>query len=163
MILPIRYNKGTVIQALRYHFITRKELRIMIITVNVFALLSIVLYIFGKIFAMAFIASSLLWFILMISFWFILPTIIYNKTALFKHTFQMEFTNSGFAMMHQNGSKFWNWSELKNHLESPHYFHLYFDERSFFLIPKDAVKDDAELLELRKLIVSGTSPSGSAV
>ena len=30
------YNKGKVIQALRYHFITRKEIKIMIILVNVF-------------------------------------------------------------------------------------------------------------------------------
>jgi hypothetical protein len=162
MILPIRYNKGAVMQALRYHFITRKELRIMIITVNVFALLSIILYIFGKIFAMAFLVSSLLWFVLMISFWFILPSIIYSKTTLFKHEFQMEFNKSGFSMMHQQGSKNWHWSALKNHLESPHFFHLYFDERTFFLIPKDVVRNDAELLELRALIVSGTSPSGSA-
>jgi hypothetical protein len=40
MTIHFTYEKSKVIQALRYHFITRPELRIMIIIVNVFALLS---------------------------------------------------------------------------------------------------------------------------
>ena len=34
------YDKGKVIQALRYHFITRREIKVMMILVNVFAILS---------------------------------------------------------------------------------------------------------------------------
>src|SRR5262245_47241677 len=64
------YNKGKVIQALRYHFITRREIRIMMILVNVFALLSAGLFFFKKISPLAFLVSSLLWFMLMITFWF---------------------------------------------------------------------------------------------
>ena len=38
------YNKGKVIQALRYHFITRKEIKGMMILVNVFAIVSAALF-----------------------------------------------------------------------------------------------------------------------
>ena len=60
-------------QALRYHFISRLEIRTMLILVNVFALASVTLYAFGKITAFAFLVGSVLWIVLMISFWFILP------------------------------------------------------------------------------------------
>jgi hypothetical protein len=29
-------------------------------------------------------------------------------------------------------------------MESPHFFHLYFDSRSFFIVPKEAFPGDAE-------------------
>ncbi|MEO6136660.1 MAG: YcxB family protein, partial [Ginsengibacter sp.] len=63
------YTKPKVIQALRFHFISRREIKIMIILVNVFAILSAVLYYFGKVSPVSFLLSSGLWFILMISFW----------------------------------------------------------------------------------------------
>lgn len=157
MILNVSYEKGSVIQALRYHFISRPELRIMLIAVNVFAVFSIVLYAFGKIPALPFLISSLLWFVLMISFWFLLPGLIYRQTSMFKHAFEMQFNNEGFSLHHANGSKSWQWNQLKNYVESPHFFHLYFDARSFFLIPKNSCKGDADLLELRKLIQSNLS------
>jgi len=44
-------------QALRYHFISRPEIRIMLILVNVFALASITRYAFHKITALAFLVG----------------------------------------------------------------------------------------------------------
>ncbi|MGB5029391.1 MAG: YcxB family protein [Chitinophagaceae bacterium] len=41
---------------------------------------------------------------------------------------------------------------MKSYLESPHFFHLYFDSRSFLLVPKNGCKDSDEVFELRKLI-----------
>ena len=157
MILKVSYGKGSVIQALRYHFISRPELRIMLIAVNVFAVFSIALYALGKIPALPFLISSLLWFVLMISFWFLLPGVIYRQTSMFKHEFEMQFDESGFSLSHANGTKNWQWNQLKNYVESPHFFHLYFDARSFFLIPKNACSGDADLLALRKLIQSNLS------
>ena len=49
MTIYFEYEKGQVLQALRYHFISRPEIRIMIILVNVFALASLVLYAMKKI------------------------------------------------------------------------------------------------------------------
>ena len=40
MKVEFSYDKGQVLQALRYHFLSKKEIRLMIILVNVFALAS---------------------------------------------------------------------------------------------------------------------------
>ncbi|MBL7721633.1 MAG: YcxB family protein [Chitinophagaceae bacterium] len=148
------YEKGKVLQALRYHFISRPEIKIMLILVNVFAIMSITLYALKKITPMAFFIGSFLWVVLMISFWFILPALVYRRAATFKHEFSMTFEEDGFQLAHERGSKTWAWTALKNYLESPHFFHLYFDSRSFFLVPKSGCKDTDEVFELRKLIKS---------
>lgn len=152
MTIYFGYDKRQVIQALRYHFISRKEIRLMLILVNVFALLTITLYALKKITPMPFLVGSLLWIVLMISFWFILPFLVYRKAVTFKHEFSMTFTSDGFTLAHEHGSKFWEWRKLSSYLESPHFFHLYFDSRSFLLVPKSGCRDTDEVAELRKLI-----------
>lgn len=152
MTIHFGYEKGKVIQALRYHFISRKEILIMLILVNVFALASVVLYLLEKITSMAVVTGSLLWIVLMISFWFILPGLVYRKSITFKHQFSMIFTEKDFTLAHEKGSKTWPWSTLTNYLESPHFFHLYFNSRSFLLVPKNGCRDNDEVYELRKLL-----------
>lgn len=154
MTIYFGYIKGQVMQALRYHFISRREILVMLIVVNVFALASILLYFFQKITPLAFLTGSLLWIILMISFWFVLPGLVYRKAATFKHEFSMNFEDDGFTLTHQRGSKSWQWTALKNYVESPHFFHLYFDSRSFFLVPKNGCKTTDEIYQLRQLIKS---------
>lgn len=159
MTIQFGYIKGQVIQALRYHFISRREILIMIILVNVFALASVILYFFHKITEMAFLTGSLLWIVLMISFWFILPGMVYRKAVTFKHQFSMNFQEEGFTLAHEKGSKSWPWKALINYLESPHFFHLYFDRRSFLLVPKNGCRDNDEISELRQLIKSKVKKS----
>lgn len=152
MTIHFGYDKGKVIQALRYHFISRPEILTMVILVNVFAIASLVLYFFNKITPLACFVGSFLWVVLMISFWFILPGIVYRRAVTFKHEFSMNFTDSQFTLSHENGSKSWSWTALKSYLESPHFFHLYFDSRSFLLVPKS--EDNDEVFELRNLLKS---------
>lgn len=154
MTIYFGYDRKRVIQALRYHFISRREIKLMVILVNVFALASITLYALKKITPFAFLVGSFLWVVLMISFWFILPGLVYRKAITFKHEFSMTFEQEGFTLSHEKGSKAWPWTALKNYLESPHFFHLYFDSRSFLLVPKDGCKDTDEVFELRGLIKS---------
>ncbi len=132
------YDKPKVIQALRYHFITRREIKIMIILVNVFAILSAGLFFFKKISPLAFLVSSILWFTLMIAFWFILPYSIYRKASTFKDGFKVSLEDQHLFLENDRGSKSWPWPAFRSLIESPHFFHLYFDSRSFFLIPKSA-------------------------
>ena len=152
MTISFGYQKGQVIQALRYHFISRREILIMLILVNVFAMASVVLYLFNKITPMACMTGSLLWIILMVSFWFILPGMVYRRAITFKHHFSMDFQEDGFTLRHEKGSKSWPWTALKNFIESPHFFHLYFDNRSFLLVPKNGCRDADEVYELRELL-----------
>ncbi len=154
MTIYFGYEKAQVMQALRYHFISRREIKVMLIMVNVFALASITLYALKKITPMAFLVGSFLWIVLMISFWFILPWLVYRKAATFKNKFSMTFEDDDFTLSHERGSKSWQWTALKNYLETPHFFHLYFDSRSFFLVPKSGCKDTDEIHELRQLIKS---------
>ncbi len=139
MTISFGYQKAQVIQALRYHFISRKEILIMLILVNGFALASVILYLFNRITPMACMTGSLLWIILMVSFWFILPGMVYRRAITFKHNFSMDFQEDGFTLR-------------KNFIESPHFFHLYFDSRSFLLVPKNGCRDADEVYDLRELL-----------
>ena len=145
------YNKGKVIQALRYHFITRREIKLMMILVNVFAIAAALLFFFKKIYPLAFLVSSFLWFGLMISFWYLLPLTIYKKSDTFKDKFKATFGKEEFTIENERGSRSWPWKEFSTTMESPHFFHLYFNTRSFFIVPKDAFEDE-ELIEARKLL-----------
>jgi hypothetical protein len=152
MTIHFEYDKRQVMQALRYHFISRIEIRTMIILVNVFALASLVLYAMKKITPFAFLIGSSLWIILMISFWFILPMMVYRRAETFRHQFSMSFEAGGFSLQHERGSRNWQWTALSHFIESPHFFHLYFDSRSFFLVPKSGCRDVDEVYELRQLL-----------
>lgn len=153
MTIHFAYDKKQVLQALRYHFVSKREIRLMIILVNVFAIASLTLYVMRKITPMAFLVGTLLWLILMISFWFVLPYLVYRRAETFKHAFSMDFEEEGFVLRHEGGgSRKWPWKALINYLESPNFFHLYFDSRSFILVPKDGCKDKDEVFELRGIL-----------
>jgi hypothetical protein len=136
------YDKGKVLQALRYHFITRKEIKIMMILVNVFSIVSATLFFFKKITPLAFLVSAVLWFALMILFWFLLPKMIYKKAQTFQDKFKAILSTDEFALENERGRKGWAWQEFSTFMESPHFFHLYFNSRSFFIVPKDAFEGD---------------------
>jgi len=59
---------------------------------------------------------------------------------------------------HSGGEKLWPYSSFRSMKETPDFFYLYVDERSFFLIPQDAfevVEDSKSLRELlRKKIIT---------
>lgn len=138
------YHKPKVIQALRYHFISRKEIKVMMILVNVFSLLSAALFYFKKISPAAFLLSSLMWFLMMLTFWFILPRMIYRKSSTFKDRFKAVINDQLFELQNDRVSKSWQWNEFTLWMESPHFFHLYFNATSFFLIPKEIFNNDQE-------------------
>ena len=144
------YNKAKVIQALRYHFISRPEIKAMMIVINVFALLAAGLFFFKVVGPLAFLISSVLWFFVMILFWFMLPRIIYKQSKTFRDSFRAILGNEEFAIENDRGHKGWEWPAFSTWMESPHFFHLYFNPRSFFIIPKDAFEGDEEH-EARKI------------
>ncbi|RYF91652.1 MAG: YcxB family protein [Chitinophagaceae bacterium] len=147
------YDKPKVIQALRYHFISRREIKVLMIFVNVFAILSAALFFFKKISPLAFLISSALWFVLMVLFWFILPQVIYAKANTFKDRFRAELSADEFAIENERGRKGWEWPSFSTWMESPHFFHLYFNSRSFFIVPKDAFEGE-DVHEARRLITA---------
>lgn len=144
------YSKPKVIQALRFHFITRPEIKTMVIIVNVFAIATAIMFYMKVISGAAFMISSLLWFFLMIIFWFILPNMVFKQAKTFKDRFKAIITDSDFSIENETSSKGWEWQSFSHWMESPHFFHLYFNPRSFFIIPKEAFEGDDEH-EARKI------------
>ncbi|MEO6404144.1 MAG: YcxB family protein [Ferruginibacter sp.] len=147
------YQKPKVIQALRYHFISRKEIKALLVAVNIFAIISAALFFFHKISPLAFLISSTLWFTLMIIFWFVMPSAVYRNAHTFKDRFRAILSASDFEIENDMGSRSWAWNEFSNWIESPHFFHLYFNSRSFFLVPKDAFPGD-DVHEARKILAA---------
>ena len=120
------------------------------ILVNVFAILSAGLFFFKRISPMAFLISSILWFSLMIIFWFVLPYTVYKKADTFQDRFKAILGDKIFRIENERGGRSWDWTEFSTWIESPHFYHLYFNSRSFFIVPKDAFEDD-DVHEARKI------------
>lgn len=132
------YEKPKVIQALRYHFISRKEIRIMLVLVNVFAILAAILFYMKKVNATAFFTSTIVWLILMLLVWYYLPFHLYKSSRTFKDEFAVRLDDEGFALMNEKTQRQWEWPSITQFVESPHFFHIYFGSQSFFLVPKTA-------------------------
>ena len=152
MTIQFSYDKRQVLQALRYHFFSKREIRLMIILVNVFALLSAILFYTRKILPFAFLMGSFLWFILMIAFWFILPGVVYRRAATFRDHFTMSFTDEQFSVGNERGSRSWAWHKVSNFLETPNFFHIYFDPVSFFLVPKNSFSTTDDVSRMRQML-----------
>jgi hypothetical protein len=151
MQLSFSYEKRKVIQALRYHFIQRPEVRVLVILVNVFAIGTAVLFYMKKIRPEPFLLGSVIWLLLIVSFWYLLPNSIYKKAATFQDSFTIFFKDDEIMLENSRGYVQWPWSKFSKFFESPHFFHLYFDSKSFFIVPKDNMTDDFRH-ELRGLL-----------
>ena len=142
MQLHFEYDKKKVLHALRYHFIWQSEIRILLILVIVFDIVSAILYMIGKVRPEPFLLGSFIWLLFIVSFWFILPNNIYKKSATFQDKFLIDFENNAVTLQNEKGYMQWDWKQFVKFFESPHFFHLYFSAKSFFLVPKDNMDDD---------------------
>ncbi len=145
------YDKKKVIQALRYHFVQKPEIRVLIILVNVFAIVSAILFYIKKIRPEPFLLGSFIWVMLMASFWYFLPHSIYRRSVTFQESFIIDFREDEVRLESERGYVLWPWNKFSRFFESPHFFHLYFDSKSFFLVPKENMGDEFKH-ELRGLL-----------
>jgi|SRR5450432_1793786 len=152
MIIHFDYKKKQVLSALRYHFISRPEIKALLIALNLFTILSAILFFMHKIHPLSFLMFSLLWFILLITIWKLLPMNVYRRSRTFLDLFSMDFNESEVVLQTERGSHAWAWNDFSSFLETPYFFHLYFNSRSFFLVPKDAFPDLESLQETRALL-----------
>lgn len=152
MTIQFGYNKKQVLDGLRGHFFARPEIRTMVIVINVFAILSAILFFFKKIQALPFLIFSVLWFCLWISIRRLLPLSIYKKSATFQDTFTLTLEEKGILLETRKGSQLWTWDDFSGFKETLYFFHIYFNARSFFMIPKDSFKDLSEIQAARKLL-----------
>lgn len=135
----ISYIKNEVLQALRYHFIKQTEIKSLMVIVNLYAIVTAVLLFMKKIRPEPFLLGSVLWLVLMAFFWYVLPTVFYKKTALFKEHWEFSFNEKEAMLVSSIGEASWGWETVTHYFESPHFFHFYFGPKSFFIIPKSTI------------------------
>jgi hypothetical protein len=152
MQISFTYDRKQVIQALRYHFFTRPEIRILVILVNVFTIAAAVLLYFKKVNPLSFVFFSTIWMILMLVIWRVLPNSVYKKSKTFQDDFLMAFQEEEVTLDTDRGRQTWPWEKFSKFVETPYFFHLYFDNRSFFLVPKDAFSTITDQQQIRDLI-----------
>jgi hypothetical protein len=145
------YEKNKVIQGVRYHFVQDRGIKLLVILINVFAMVSAVLFYSKKIRPEPFLLGSVLWLVMMVTFWYIMPQSIYKKATTFKDSFTILFTDMQVSLSNTRGTVNWEWKKFSKFFESPHFFHLYFDAKSFFIVPKEGMTDDMRH-ELRALL-----------
>lgn len=137
MQVSFSYDRKKVIQALRYHFISRPEIRVLIILVNVFAIVAALLFYMHKVRPEYFLLGSCLWLFMMLSFWYLLPVTVYKRNNTFQDSFTIYFTDERVRLESSRGYVDWGWNTFSHFIESPHFIHLYFNSKSFFLVPKE--------------------------
>jgi len=147
------YNKKKVLQALRYHFIAQKEIRFLFIVIILFDLVSAIFYFSGKIRPEPFLIGAVIWFFFILSFWILMPYAVYKRSVTFREAFTIYFQPGYIALENNKGRVEWEWKRFSNYFESPHFFHLYFDTRSFFIVPKDAFPGE-DVHEARKILTA---------
>ena len=112
MTIQFGYDKKQVLDGLRGHFFGRPEIRTLVIVINVFAILSAILFFFKKIQALPFLIFSVLWFFLWVSVRRILPLSIYKKSATFQDTFTLSLEDRGILLETKKGRQLWEWEAL---------------------------------------------------
>jgi hypothetical protein len=152
MTIQFGYNKRQVLDGLRGHFFSRPEIKTLVIVINAFALLSAILFAFKKIQALPFLLFSVLWFCLWVAIRRLLPLSIYKKSATFQDTFILTLEERGLLLETHRGRQLWQWEAFSGFKETVYFFHVYFNPRSFFMIPKDSFKDITEIQAARKML-----------
>ncbi|MFX7853814.1 hypothetical protein ABTK08_19890, partial [Acinetobacter baumannii] len=74
-----------------------------------------------------FLIGSLVWLLLLVGIWFVLPYSIYKKSATFKDTFIAHINNNSLRIDNEKGYVVWEWYKFIKYFESPFFFHLYFN------------------------------------
>ncbi len=144
MQVSFHYNKPEVINALRFHFLNKgeiKALQAILILLLLFALAGFLMNIVTP----AVLAAIMLMLVIVVAaFWYILPVSIYNKAATFKESIRLQYNDEGMTIGTHVGQRLVLWQNFNRVVETRDFFYLYRDAKSFFLIPTAAFRDETE-------------------
>ena len=96
-------------------------------------------FFFKRISPYAFLISSLLWIMLMLTFWFILPYTVYRRADTFRDRFQALLSPIPSGSRTRQGGRSWKWEEFSTWLES--HFSSLLQQPFIFIVPKDAFRE----------------------
>ena len=149
-----QYEKSDVLQALRFHFMQRREIRIfrgILMALGLFGLLVFSLHLIGS---SLLLALLLMLALLAVVFWFVLPLAIYAKSKTFQDTIRLALNSEGLLIRTQYSERHLSWMGILMVIETKDFILLYRDKKSFFLVPARAFKDSKQRVEFSSLLQS---------
>lgn len=137
------YNKTAVINALRFHFLNRKETKILKVLCAALFLSALWGY-WTSIVSYGLLVGVFVAIVLLTAvFWFLLPASIYKKAKTFHEpSIKLQYNGEGMAIGTQAGARHLPWQSFHRVIETRDFFYLYRNTNSFFLIPANAFSDE---------------------
>ncbi|WP_341834334.1 YcxB family protein [Chitinophaga pollutisoli] len=151
-LLQFTYKREEVINALRFHFLRRGEIRVFRVTLIILLLATVIGYVFRMVNFNAMLGIVLMMVLLGWAFWYLLPVSTYNKAATFRDNIRLRYNDEGMAIHTGQGERSMSWRSFSQIVETQSFFFLYRDKRSFFLIPTSAFENDEAHLQFRELM-----------
>lgn len=151
-LLQFTYKKEEVINALRFHFLRRGEIRVFRNTLIILLLATVIGYVFRLVNFNAMLGIVVMMVILGWAFWYLLPVSTYNKAATFRDSIRLRYNDEGMAIYTGQGERSMSWRNFSQIVETQSFFFLYRDKRTFFLIPTSAFENDEARSQFSELM-----------
>lgn len=169
MHLEFTYNKEEVLNALRYHFLQRGEIKVLRNTLFILLACALAGFPFRIVTLTALVGIASMTLLIVLVFWFMLPTSIYNKAHTFKDDIHLKYTEEGITISTRSSDfqRELSWSAFTQIIEAKNFFFLYRGKKNFFLIPTSAFPSEADQKTFEQLASSGVrgetpdEPSGN--
>lgn len=152
MDLNFQYEKADVLQALRFHFMRRKEIKVFRVILIWLGLLALLAFSLRFIEGSELLALILMLIVLAVVFWYVLPLSIYAKTKTFQDSIRLVPTHEGLTIRTQFADRQLPWRGIQEVVETKDFFLLYRNTQSFFLVPGRAFKDSEQRQVFRDLL-----------
>jgi len=153
MHLEFSYNKEEVLNALRYHFMQRGEIKVFRNTLFTLLAFALAGYAFKIVTIGALIGIAGMVLLIGIAFWFLLPVSIYNKAATFKDDIHLKYSEEGIIISTRTSEhqRLLSWSTFTRVVEAKNFFFLYRGKKNFFLVPTSAFQSEDAQKEFSQL------------
>lgn len=153
MHLEFSYNKDEVLNALRYHFLQRGEIKVFRNTLFILLAFTLAGYAYRIVTVGALVGIASMSVVIVLVFWYMLPVSIYNKAATFKDDIHMNYSEDGIVISTRNSDvdKRLSWTGFTAVVRAKNFFFLYRGKKNFFLVPTSAFKSEAAQKEFEKL------------
>lgn len=153
MHLEFNYKKNEVLNALRYHFLHRGEVRVFQVTLLIFILFTIAGYLFHVVNRGALAGVTGMTILIVWSFWYLLPVSTYNKAATFQDNIRLRVNEEGMTITtSEGGDRSVGWQRFSQVVETQKFIYLYRDKKSFFLIPLSAFQTPESRTDFMELL-----------
>ena len=145
MHVEFSYNKEDVLNALRYHFMQRGEIKVYRNTLIILLLVTLTGFFLNLVTPNALIGIIAMVALVVWAFWYLLPVSTYNKAATFKDEIRLRYSDEGLLISTRisNHQRQLSWNNFTQVVETPKFFFLYRDKKSFLLIPTSAFESEA--------------------